>query len=143
MGNRTWKKSGLAVPGVGVSMLPKVICPVCSPAYAAVLSSIGLGFLVSTTYLLPATVIFLAVAVGALAFRAGSHRGLLPFWVGVIAGCSVVAGKFWLDAAAITYAGVGLLVVASVCNVIPRRANLCSCLPADAGATKRTHILRS
>src|SRR2546422_9134301 len=107
MANRTWKETALAVPGVGVSMLPNVICPVCSPAYAAVLSSIGLGFLVSTTYLLPVTVAFLAVAVGTLAFRAASRRGMLPFWVGVVAGGSVVTGKFWLDAASITYAGVG------------------------------------
>jgi hypothetical protein len=52
MRNRTWKESAFAVPGVGVSILPKVICPLCSPVYAAVLSSLGLGFLVSTTYLL-------------------------------------------------------------------------------------------
>jgi hypothetical protein len=101
-----------------------------------VLSSLGLGFLVSTTYLLPVTVAFLAVAVGALAFRAPSRRGLRPFWVGVIAAGSVLAGKFWLDSERITYAGVGLLVVASVWNVIPRRAIICSCLPADAGSTK-------
>jgi mercuric ion transport protein len=133
--NRTWKETALAVPGVGVSMLPKVICPICSPAYAAVLSSLGLGFLVSTTYLLPVTVALLAVAVGALAFRASSRRGLRPFWMGMIAASSVVAGKFWVDSATMTYAGVGLLVFASVWNVIPRRANICSCLPADAGST--------
>lgn len=136
MVNRTWKETALAVPGVGVSVLPKVICPVCSPAYAAALSSLGLGFLASTTYLLPVTVAFLAVAVGALAFRASSRRGLQPFWIGVIAAGSVLAGKFWLDSAWITYAGIGLLVVASVWNVIPRRAIICSCLPADAGSTK-------
>src|SRR5437899_8557502 len=94
MGNRTWKESALAVPGVGVSMLPKVICPFCSPAYAAVVSSLGLGFLLSTTYLLPLTVVFLAVAVGALAFRASSRRSLRPFWTGVLAASGVVAGKF-------------------------------------------------
>ena len=136
MASRTWKETALAVPGVGVSMLPKVICPICSPAYAAVLSSVGLGFLVSTTYLLPVTVVFLAVAVGALGFRASSRRGLKPFWIGVIAAGSVLAGKFWLDSATVTYAGVGLLVVASVWNVIPRRAIICSCRPADAGSTK-------
>ena len=135
MANLTWKETALAVPGVGVSMLPKVICPFCSPAYAAVLSSLGLGFLISTTYLLPITVAFLAVAVGALAFRASSRRGLRPFWMGVIAAGSVLTGKFWLDAESITYAGVGLLVVASVWNVIPRRTMNCSCLPADAGST--------
>ena len=131
MANRTWKETALAVPGVGISIVPKVICPVCSPAYAAVISSLGLGFLVSTTYLLPVTVAFLGVAVGALASRASSRRGLWPFGIGVIAASSVVAGKFWLDSATITYAGVGLLVVASVWNVVPRRANICSCLPAD------------
>ena len=136
MANRTWKETALAVPGVGVSMLPKVICPICSPAYAVVLSSVGLGFLVSTTYLLPVTVVFLAVAVGALGFRASTRRGLTPFWIGVTAASSVVAGKFWLDSVTITYAGVGLLVVASVWNVIPRRPNICSCLPADVGSTK-------
>src|SRR5216683_5788247 len=126
MANRTWKETTLAVPGVGVSMLPKVICPVCSPAYAAVLSSLGLGFRVSTTYLLPVTAAFLAVAVGALALRATRRRGLWPFGLGVIASGSVLAGKFWLDAEWMTYAGVGLLVVASVWNVIPRRAMICS-----------------
>ena len=136
MGNRTWKESALAVPGVGVSILPKAICPVCSPAYAAALSSLGLGFLVSTTYLLPVTIIFLAGAAGSLAFRATSRRGLRPFWVGVIAASSVVAGKFWLDSAAITYAGVALLVVASIWNAVPGRLDICSCLPADVGTTK-------
>ena len=136
MGNRAWKETALAVPGVGTSLSPKVMCPVCSPAYAAVLSSLGLGFFVSTTYLLPATVAFLAVAVGALGFRAPRRRRLAPFWTGSIAASSVVAGKFWLDAAAITYAGVGLLIFAFAWNAIPCRENICSCLPADAGATK-------
>lgn len=136
MANRTWKDTALAVPGVGVSMLPKVICPVCSPAYAAVVSSLGLGFLVSITYLLPVTAAFLAIAVGALGVRASRRRGLGPFWIGVIAASSVLIGKFRLDSAMITYAGVGLLVIASVWNVIPRRTIICSCLPADAGSTK-------
>src|SRR5216683_3186976 len=97
MANRSWRETALTVPGLGVSMLPKVICPFCSPAYAAVVSSLGLGFLVSATYLLPITVAFLAVAVGSLAFRASSRRGLPPFWIGLIAAGGVVAGKFWLD----------------------------------------------
>ena len=116
-------------------MLPKVIGPVCSPAYAAVLSALGLGFLVSPTFLLPVTVALLAVAVGALGFQAPSRRTLRPFWIGTIAASSVVAGQFWLDSATSTYTGVGLLVLASVWNVVPRRPNICSCLPADAGST--------
>jgi hypothetical protein len=136
MADRTWKQCALAVPGIGVSMLPPVICPICSPAYAAVLSSVGLGFLASTTYLLPVTVMLLAVPVGALAFRASTRRGFTSFWIGVTAAGSVLAGKFWFDSAAITYAGVSLLVFATILNLIPRRATSCSCLPADVGATK-------
>jgi hypothetical protein len=136
MANRTLRDTALAVPGVGVSMLPKVICPFCSPAYAAVVSSLGLGFLMQTTYLLPITIGFLTIALASLAFRASYRRGLGPFWTGVTAAGSVIAGKFWLDSTAITYAGVGLLVCASVWNVIPRRAHVCSCLPADAGSPK-------
>lgn len=58
---RTWKEGVLAGPAVGVSLLPKFVCPVCSPAYAALLSSLGLGFLISTRYLLPVTLVFLSL----------------------------------------------------------------------------------
>ena len=36
---RTLKQGLLSLPGVGVSLLPKLMCPACWPAYAAVLSS--------------------------------------------------------------------------------------------------------
>src|SRR5262249_33508534 len=34
-----WRVSLGALPGIGVSLLPKVACPACWPAYAGVLSS--------------------------------------------------------------------------------------------------------
>ena len=43
--------------------------------------------------------------VGALAFRASSRRGLRLFAIGVIAPTGVVAGKFRLDSATMTYMG--------------------------------------
>jgi hypothetical protein len=127
----------LTVPAVAVSFLPKTICPLCSPAYTALLSSVGLGF-IATTYLLPVTVGFLAVALAALGFRASSRRGFGPFGIGVIAAASVLAGKFWFGSDPTTYVGVGLLVVASVWNAIPKRPVLCpACLPTEPG-TKTT-----
>jgi hypothetical protein len=78
-----WKESLFAVPGVGVSLLPKLACPLCWPAYAGILSTLGLGFLISTVYLMPLTVVVLSLAVGSLAFRASQRRGLGPFfWLG-------------------------------------------------------------
>ena len=137
---RTLKQGLLALPGAGVSLLPKLMCPACWPAYAALLSSVGLGFLISTTYLLPLTVLFLAVAVGSLAFRCSSRHGLGPFVAGLGAAAMILVGKFYLESAPSTYAGVGLLVFASVWNTWPRRAAatvaLCTaCIPAEGGVT--------
>ena len=59
-----WKRSVAMLPGIGVSLLPKLICPMCWPAYAGIVSALGLGFLISTKYLLPLTFIFLALTTG-------------------------------------------------------------------------------
>ena len=132
------KQALLALPGAGVSLLPKLMCPACWPAYAALLSSVGLGFLISTTYLLPLTALFLAVSAGSLAFRSSNRRGLGPFWVGLGAAATILGGKFYLESAPATYSGIGLLISASVWNTWPRRATvaLCSaCIPAEGGVT--------
>jgi mercuric ion transport protein len=90
-------------------------------AYAGIVSSLGLGFLIGTTYLLPLTAGFLAVSAGALGFRARHRHGYGPVWMGVLAAIVVLVGKFHLESVATTYAGITLLVVASVWNIWPRR----------------------
>jgi len=140
MSTRAWKQGLLAFPGAGVSLLPKLMCPACWPAYAAALSSVGLGFLISTSYLLPVTALFVALAVASLAFRASRRRGLLPFWAGVIAAVLILAGKFYLESGPTTYVGVGLLILASVWNSWPRRVPAVSCVacfPAEDSSTKK------
>jgi hypothetical protein len=64
--NSTMKRNLLAMPGIGMALLPKLACPACWPAYAGLLSTLGVGFLGSTKYLLPLTATFLFVAVGCL-----------------------------------------------------------------------------
>jgi hypothetical protein len=118
--NRTWKQSLMTLPGVGVSMLPKLACPACWPAYAALLSSVGLGFLISTVYLLPMTVAFLSLALAALAFRAKQRRGYGPFLLGLVAAAAVLFGKFEWESKPTMYSAFGLLVVASLWNAWPR-----------------------
>ena len=120
--NRRLRQGLLALPGVGISMLPKVICPVCWPAYAGLLSSVGLGFLISTAYLLPLTAGFLALALGALAFRAAKRHGYGPFFLGLVAAIGVLLAKFVLASDSIVYGSVGLLVAASLWNSWPRHA---------------------
>lgn len=122
------RRSWLAViPAVGVAMLPKLACPACWPAYAGLLSSIGLGFVMDTTYLLPLTVGFLMVAVGALGFRARNRRGFGPLATGLVAGLIVVVGKFYFESDPAMYGGIALLIAASVWNTWPKRSKKKSC----------------
>ena len=113
-----WKRGIAMLPGIGVSLLPKLACPLCWPAYAGFVSALGLGFLISAKYLLPVTVAFLAIAAAA-----------------------ILTAKFYFDAAQVAYAGVGLLVAASVWNGWPRRAvynPVCpACVPTGADFNKR------
>ena len=86
------------------------------------LTSLGLGFLMDVRWLLPLTAVFLLIAVAALGFRAGQRRGYGPLFAGLGASAIVLVGKFALESDAAMYAGLGLLVAASIWNTWPRRA---------------------
>jgi hypothetical protein len=105
-----------------VAVLPKFACPACAAAAIGILSSLGWGYLLTATYLLPVTAALLALALGALAFRASTRQGYGPFLVGIAAAAVVLVGKFELESGFLMYVGVGLLVVSSVWNAWPRRA---------------------
>src|SRR5690348_603817 len=100
-------------------MLPKLACPACWPAYAGLLTSVGLGFLVSAVYLLPLTVAFLILALGAMVFRARKRHGYRPFLLGMVAASGVLMGKFVWESTSAIYGSVGLLVMASLWNTWP------------------------
>ena len=116
-----WKQCLRALLGVGVSLLPKLACPLCWPAYAGLLSSVGLGFLISAAYLLPLTAGFLVIALGAMAFKANSRHGYGPFLLGLLAATAVLLGKFRWESSPTMHGAVGLLVIASLWNVWPIR----------------------
>ncbi len=117
------------VLGIGVALLPKVTCPACWPAYAALLSTAGLGFLLSSGYLLGLTIVFLTITLLAFAHRARVHGRVGPLALACSAAAAIVLGKFLLDVAAAVYFGVSSLMVASVWNTWPRRraAGACGC----------------
>jgi len=87
-----------------------------------VLTSLGLGFLLDVRWLFPLTAVFLLIAVVALGFGAQRRRGFGPFFVGLCASAIVLGGKFGFESDAAMYAGLGLLVAASIWNTWPRRA---------------------
>ena len=120
--NSKWRQGLLAVPSVGVSMLPKLACPACWPAYSALMASVGLGFLVRVANLLPLTAACLGLALGGMVFRARERHGHGPFVLGLAAAGSVLLSTFVSNSKPTIYCAVGLLVVASLWNTWPRRS---------------------
>lgn len=119
------------LPAIGAAVMPKLVCPACWPAYAGILSAVGLGFINYSPYLLPLTAVFLAAVLVSLAWRAKTRRGYAPLLLGSVAAAIVLIGKFYFDSDNTTYAGVALLVAASLWNTWPRRQVIAAC-PACA-----------
>lgn len=122
-----WTGALAALPGIGLAFVPKLTCSACWPVYGALLSSLGMGFVLDASYLLPLTVAFLAVAAGALAFRAKARRGYGPFAAGLAASAVILLGKFVFDSDPAVYGGIALLVAASVWNAWPARTKAPAC----------------
>ncbi len=120
------------LPAVGAALLPKLTCPACWPAYAALLGALGVGFIDYTPYLLPLTLVFLVVTLVILAWR--PRRGVAPLALGLCAAAIMLIGKFFFDSDIATYAGVALLVGASTWNAWPTqvKAACVNCKPVNA-----------
>ena len=107
-----WQAVIASFPAIGTVLLPKLACPLCFPAYAAILSALGLEFMDYTPYLLPLSVVFLIIVVGVLALLARSNGNAVPLVLGIVASFVVLVGKFGLEIGWLTTGGVVLLIVA-------------------------------
>ncbi len=116
-------RSVLGVPASALTALP--LCPACYPAYAGILSALGLTALLDTTVQMILTVLLLSVALGALLFKAKTRRGYGPFALGVAASALLGFSKLVMGSDPITYAAVGVLVLAGIWNVWPRADAAC------------------
>lgn len=119
-----WRRVMAVFPVLGLSALPALSCPVCWPAYAGLLSSVGVGFFNYTPFLLPFMVLFLLLALWMLGYRAKARRGYGPLLVGAIGAILILAGKFTLPSSLWLYGGIGLLIGSSIWNARPVRAKI-------------------
>jgi len=121
------------VPGALLSVLPVISCPSCWPAYAGVLSSLGVPFLMDASWLLPLTAGALLLALVGLGYRARRRRGFGPLILGAAAAGAILVGKFVLGIDAAVYTGTVLLVGASLWNSWPKSqlatCDACGCAP--------------
>ncbi len=105
------------IPAAGLAALP--FCPACYPMYAGILASLGLTPLSQLGVQATLTLALLAISLAALAFRAKARRGYAPLAAGCMASLVVLIGKFGIGLDAMTYAGIAVLILASVWNVWP------------------------
>ena len=106
---RWWQLSYPLLPAVGLAILPK--CPFCLIALA---SSIGLGYLARTWWLVPLTSVCFVAVVGSLVMRARRRRAYASLYLGLSALAIIVLGKYELNNMPLTYVGLALLVFASL-----------------------------
>ena len=132
-GRGRWQATVASLPAIGAALLPKLTCPLCLPAYAALLSALGLEFFDYTPYLLPLTLAFLAVALGVLAIHARRTRSWIALMTGVAASAIVLLGKFTFELDWLTTTGIGLLVIAILISMRRKTSPMFPC-PACVGA---------
>ena len=120
---KRYEHTFLGLPAAALAALP--LCPICYPAYVGILSALGLSVLADTMPQMYLTLLFLAVALGALLYRARSRRGYGPFALGASAAVVVLSAKFVMGSAPVMYAGVGVLVISGVWNIWPRANAAC------------------
>ncbi len=124
-------------PAVLLAFAPKLACPACWPAYAGLLSAVGLGFLVRTEYLLPLTVAFLVFALASLAYRASTRRGYRPFLAGTLSATALALGKFAMNSDPVFYLGLAGLIGSSLWNSWPRQPSKpAACCPGAPGGPR-------
>jgi len=89
-------------------------------------SSVGLGYFVQTSLLAPLTFACLVAALGFLALRAGKRRFYAPLCLGFVAVAIFLLGRYSLNHESLTYAGLGLLILASLWRSKPK-GHGCEC----------------
>ena len=133
---RRWGRIGAATPAIASALLPKLTCPACWPAYAGLLSTLGLGFVDYTPYLMPLTIVFLLIALASLGKSAKGEGDYKPFLLGSLAAATVVIGKFELEMESAMYGGIALLMAAFVWTSWPKRNRSCAACEPQRGEEK-------
>lgn len=109
-----WKRH-LDKIGVGGSMFAALCC-LGFPALLAILSAVGLGFLVHDAVLIPMLIAFLALTLYGLFDGMRRHGNKLALGVGVVAAL-VLFASIWFGSSIAAGIGIAALIISSLLNV--------------------------
>jgi len=116
-----WKRH-LDQIGVGGSLFAALCC-LGFPALLAILSAVGLGFLVNDAVLIPLLVLFLLITLWGLNLGRRHHGSWMPFLIGT-AGAVLTFASIWFGSGLMAGVGIAGLIVASLLNVALRMKQL-------------------
>lgn len=99
-----------------------------------------MGFLPTTRYLLPLTLVSLAIPLGVLAVLARRGYGVLPLVFGVTGALLLMVGRFAWESNPLLYSGLAALITASVWGGWSRRKSIASRPAGSCPACSLVHI---
>ncbi len=111
----------IAIPAAVLPLLPSFSCPVCVAAYAGLLSSLGLGFLLTDRIQRPLIVAFLVVSVASVGWAARRYKKIGPFALTLVGSAAIIAGRVVWSVTPMLYVGVMCLVAGTIWNLILKR----------------------
>ena len=120
-GRPAWLQTLIAIPAALLPLLPSFSCPVCVAAYAGLLSSLGLGFILTDRVQRPLIVAFLIVSVAGVGWAARQYKRVGPFALVLLGSAGIVVGRLVWGVAPALYVGVVCLVAGTVWNLILKR----------------------
>lgn len=120
-GRPAWLQTLLAIPAAVLPLLPSFSCPVCVAAYAGLLSSLGLGFLLTDRVQRPLIVAFLIVSVSGVGWAARQYKRVGPLVLVLVGSVGIVTGRLIWNIPPGLYVGVVCLVAGTVWNIILRK----------------------
>jgi len=123
--------------GVMAAVTAKLACPICYPAIAGLLSSMGLGSIITQSQMELFSAALVAVALFGLFYRAKERRGYRPAMLGTIFISAALLGRFsGLDF--IFFSGLGGFISMSIWNVWPKKKRSCSQCVDEQGASNKS-----
>lgn len=127
------KSIGATLLTVLVAFLPSLSCPACWPAYAGLLSSVGLGFFNYTPYLPYLTAILIAISVFGIYSGERQRSNYLLTVIGLLGGAAIVCYQTIYNQESLLYIGASILIIASLVNTLKIRKKAVSCSDSSCG----------
>lgn len=100
-----------------LSSLLAIVCPLCIPAFGALLASIGLGFALNFQFLRGLVVALLFISICSLAWSARLHKQWFIFFSGTLGAVLVYTGRYVWFNLALMLVGAFILIGTSLWNV--------------------------